>query len=104
MPFVKGQSGNPAGRPKLEHDVAKLAKQHGPAAIRRLAEWMESDNAKASVQAAQALLDRGFGKALQTVEHSGAVTMRRADEMADDELAAVLEDRYEGAPSDATLN
>ncbi len=34
-------------------------------AISRLAYWMGSDNAKASVAAANILLDRGYGKSLQ---------------------------------------
>jgi hypothetical protein len=69
--FEKGRSGNPGGRPKESHDVKELAQQHGPEAIERLVEWMKSENPKASVSAAQALLDRGFGKAAQPLEHSG---------------------------------
>ena len=36
MPFVKGQSGNPSGRPKEDEEVKeakRLARGHGPAAI-----------------------------------------------------------------------
>lgn len=67
MPFEKGQSGNPGGRPKGKDEVKELARKHGEAAIAKLAEWMASDNAKASVAACQALLDRGFGKPTQTL-------------------------------------
>lgn len=65
MPFEKGRSGNPGGRPKEDNEVKRLARAQGAAAIARLAEWMVSDNPKASVAAAQALLDRGFGKPTQ---------------------------------------
>lgn len=68
MAFQKGKSGNPGGRPKENDEVKRLAREHGPAAIKRLAEWLVSDNAKASVAAASVLLDRGYGKAIQAME------------------------------------
>lgn len=74
MPFQKGQSGNPAGRKAktdAEREVEKLARAHGPAAIKRLRYWMDSDEARASVSAATTLLDRAYGKPKQLNEHSG---------------------------------
>jgi hypothetical protein len=68
-PFQKGQSGNPGGRPKSS-EVEQLAKEHTEAAILRLVQWMQSDNAKASVSACNALLDRAWGKPKQAVEHA----------------------------------
>lgn len=64
MPFEKGKSGNPGGRPKESHEVKELARQWTTTAIERLAYWLRSDNAKASVAAAQTLLDRGYGGSL----------------------------------------
>lgn len=64
MPFKKGQSGNPEGRRKKtegEREVEVLARAHGPEAIKRLAFWMGSDDARASVAASQALLNRAYG-------------------------------------------
>ena len=66
-PFQKGQSGNPGGRPKESDEVKTLARQHTVTAVERLAFWMGSDNAKASVSACSALLDRGWGKPAQAV-------------------------------------
>lgn len=65
--FKRGNSGNPGGRPKGADDVRALAKTHTTAAIDRLAAWMASDNAKASVSACVALLDRAWGKSPQSL-------------------------------------
>ena len=90
MPFKPGQSGNPGGRPKENDEIKKLAKTHGPLAIERLAHWAKSDNARASVAASQALLDRGFGKPEQAIEHSGMIAttheelLKQLDSLPDD--------------------
>lgn len=71
--FKPGQSGNPGGRVKEVAHVRELARQHTEAAIKTLVEIMGSETEKgaARVAAAQALLDRGYGKPMQSVEHSG---------------------------------
>jgi hypothetical protein len=73
MAFVKGQSGNPGGRPKEDGEVKALARQFGPEAVLRLAELMRGDNPKVAVSAANALLDRGYGKPTQTNEVTAVV-------------------------------
>lgn len=67
MPFEKGQSGNPGGRPKEDAEVKALARQHGPAAIQKLAALMECGSPRTEAAAAIALLDRGYGKPAQTI-------------------------------------
>lgn len=70
-PFSKGKTGNPNGRPRKTAEVVEieaLAKTYTSEAMERLAFWMRSDNAKASVSAANTLIERGHGKARQTVE------------------------------------
>ena len=71
MPFVKGKSGNPGGRPKVSQEVQELARKHGPAAIKKLVEHLNGDDGRLSQQAAVALLDRGYGKPAQGVTVSG---------------------------------
>ena len=62
--FAPGQSGNPGGRPKDEHRVAELARSHTLEAIDTLVELMrEGKDERVRGTAAQALLDRGLGKA-----------------------------------------
>jgi hypothetical protein len=73
MPFVKGQSGSPSGRPKKDREIEELARQHAPAAIAALAEAL---NGKDRVAAASVLLAYGFGKPRQPVEHGGELTHR----------------------------
>ena len=61
--FPKGQSGNPGGRPRDEQKVAELARSYTREAIETLAELMRSGNEeRVRGMAAQALLDRGWGK------------------------------------------
>ena len=62
--FAPGQSGNPGGRPKDEHRVAELARSYTVEAIETLVELMRcGKDERVHGTAAQALLDRGWGKA-----------------------------------------
>lgn len=69
MPFAKGQSGNPGGRPKLVGKVRELAQEKGEAALRLLIEIMENTNepTETRIKAAEKVLDRGFGRPAQAV-------------------------------------
>lgn len=69
MTFIKGKSGNPGGRPKEENEVKQLARTYTREAIEKLVDWMRSENAKASVSACTALLDRAWGRPPQDVNH-----------------------------------
>ena len=61
--FEPGTSGNPGGRPKDEARVAELARSHTSEAIETLAHLMRHGrDERVRGTAAQALLDRGWGK------------------------------------------
>ena len=68
-PFKKGQSGNPGGRPKVVAEVKELAKEHTVEAIQTLVSIMTNPKfaPAARVSAANALLDRGYGRPAQHV-------------------------------------
>lgn len=57
-----------AGRKKDECEVRAVAKEYTVEAMERLAFWMRSDNAKASVSACLALLNRAHGMPTQQVD------------------------------------
>lgn len=67
-PFKKGQSGNPAGRPKKVIDVAAIARDSSDKAMTKLAKLIDSEDERIALQAAIAVLDRAVGKPKQTVE------------------------------------
>lgn len=71
MGFKKGQSGNPKGRPKVDFEVREAARLYGQEAIEKLVDLMRGEDQRIAQAAAQALLDRGFGKPGQSVELTG---------------------------------
>jgi hypothetical protein len=88
--FQPGRSGNPGGRPRAAHSITELARQHAPDAIKTLADIAKNGTPGARVSAAIALLDRAYGKA-PTFSTSDNQTFKRAINMTDDELAAIVE-------------
>ena len=68
-----GPSPNPGGRPKAVREVAEMARVCTEAAIVTLAQIMRNEDApeSARVRAIEVLLERGWGKPAQPLEHSG---------------------------------
>lgn len=66
-------SGRKKGTPnKATADIKKIAQEYGPEAIYALASILRNpENQKAQIAAAKELLDRGYGRALQSIEASG---------------------------------
>lgn len=65
--WTKGHSGNPLGYPKALVEVRELARNHTQAAIDALAAKLRDRKGAVVVAAAVALLDRGWGRPIQTV-------------------------------------
>lgn len=89
MAFKKGQSGNPGGRSrKVAGDgrtISEIAKEHSPKAIATLVDVMDNgDSAASRVSAANAILDRAWGRPKQDIDvdmtitdHAAALAARR---------------------------
>lgn len=69
-PAKPGECRNPRGRPKKDYDLAKLAQKHAEKAVQTLADCLMDAHASwpAKVSAAAELLDRGFGRAPQSLD------------------------------------
>ncbi len=68
--WKKGQSGNPGGRPKEVAEVKIQARKHTKEALETLAKMMKSGTPdRTRVAAAEAILDRAWGRPTQAIDH-----------------------------------
>jgi len=74
--WVKGQSGNPGGRPKLLHEVREAARSHSVWGIGRLRELAESEDGRVAIAAIKELLDRGVGRATELDDEERSLQRR----------------------------
>jgi hypothetical protein len=76
--WKKGQSGNPQGRPKLPDLSALMDKtlgeeKDGVTAAEAILKKLRQMAAQGNLKAAEMLLDRGYGKPKQAIDHSGTL-------------------------------
>ena len=84
-----GQSGNPSGPSGAYGEVVKLARALSVRAVERLGELLESDDERVVAVAANAILDRAFGKPRPMSEKQPSIEDRIAA-MSPDERRAHL--------------
>jgi hypothetical protein len=65
--WVKGQSGNPSGRPKMG-ELRDLCRAYTEEAVKKLGELINHNSPRIAMLAIRELLDRGYGKPLQSVD------------------------------------
>jgi hypothetical protein len=74
-PFEAGKSGNPTGRPKRtqeELDLIEACKKRAPEALDVIGEIMvNGENERNRLSAAEYIIDRAYGKAVQQTELTG---------------------------------
>ena len=75
----------------MNKPIALLARSHAPHALKTLVAISKDQQAPAAarVAASQAILDRAYGRA-PTFSTTDAGTFKRAIDMTDDELAAIV--------------
>lgn len=83
--FPKGKSPNPGGRPAKTEEQRTLeaqCREQTPAALAVILSMMtEGEQERNRLSAAQYVIDRGWGKAKESIEHSGGVTLTIAEQI-----------------------
>lgn len=90
MPWKKGQSGNPSGRPKVVGEIIDLCRAETPKSIKRIVELRDGEGVPHNValSAAMYIVNRGYG--LPSQETNLNIRKVVASELPDDELATII--------------
>jgi hypothetical protein len=91
--WKSGQSGNPSGRPKVVGEIRALAREHTAAALEALVEIVGSKKAPpaARVAAANAILDRGYGRPESRID----ATLEQSNSAADSVFAGMSREKLQ---------
>lgn len=107
MPFKKGQSGNPGGRPKKAiTDLSKEARRYASLALGTLVSICKTGQERNRLSAALALLDRGYGapiKMLDVVMAGRKISELNADELAQFEARLVTAAQADAEPAQGDM-
>jgi hypothetical protein len=102
--FAKGQSGNPGGRRRELANLRAEARRHTGPALQTVLKLMRSGRSEAvRLGAAQTILDRGWGKPIQSLQVDGRFLTKKLSELTPSELEA-LEQRIELIEDQGELN
>ena len=98
-------SPNPGGRPKALHSVQDLARQHTEQAINTLAEIMNNEDVAppARIAAAEALLNRGWGKPIQATTQAETATFEDWLDSLDDHTKDLIDRELNAGPARAGI-
>jgi hypothetical protein len=98
--FKKGKSGNPGGRPRALASVMHEARRHTFEALRMLLKLMRTaESESVRLNAAEAILSRGWGKPIQALQVDGRFLTKKLSDMTPEEIRA-LEERIEMIETD----
>lgn len=108
-PFKPGQSGNPNGRPKkteAERAAEKLSRTEAERAMKKIVKLIDSDDDRVALAAAQHVLDRALGKAVQHTKNETDVTHHGSEPVSQtaEWIAGVLREREDRETKDTRPN
>ena len=87
--WAKGVSGNPGGRRKQDITILELCRKHSADAVKVMVSIMNDEDAPptARLGAAQAIIDRAYGKPAQAVTGEDGGPIRIEAELSDRDVA-----------------
>lgn len=74
--YVKGQSGNPSGRPKQDPQIKAMFLGLIPEALAAVKACLKSEDEGIRLKAADVVFERSLGKAAQAVEVTGDISIK----------------------------